>query len=292
MKSIFVFVSLTILVFIISSFKNKLEPDPVAAKLAFPVASQKSNTGSFWGDERDGGRRKHEGVDIFAKKGSDVVAVCNGTIVSVGNGGIGGKTVWLQSDDYGWSAYYAHLNTQSVYEGQDVKKGDVIGTVGNTGNAKYTPSHLHFGIYTTSGAINPLPLIKSAPRIFAPKAQDNDDGTGKKPQELIAKVQRRTIEADNAISNVWRSSFPEKYVCKQLFIPAADPGVEYFVTIKANVVQVIGDKYQVIGKFSKSGNSAYPYSITLWDKKKLFISKDKKLLTESGEQIGTVVWKA
>lgn len=47
-----------------------------------------------------------------------------------------------------------------VHEGQQVKAGDVIGTVGNTGNAQYTPAHLHFGIYTFGGAIDPLPFVK------------------------------------------------------------------------------------------------------------------------------------
>lgn|GEM_PF-2706882 len=134
-------------------------------ELAFPVSGNKSTIGSYWGDGRDAGKRKHEGIDIFAKKGTRVVAVCSGT-VSTGNGGIGGKTVWLQSDDYSWSAYYAHLDSQYVYNGQEVKRGDVIGTVGNTGNAKYTPAHLHFGIYTYTGAIDPYPIVHEAPKII------------------------------------------------------------------------------------------------------------------------------
>jgi peptidoglycan LD-endopeptidase LytH len=58
-----------------------------------------------------------------------------------------------------------------VHEGQSVKKGDVVGLVGNTGNAKNTPSHLHFGVYTNDGPVNPLPFvnrtIKTAPAIPA-----------------------------------------------------------------------------------------------------------------------------
>ena len=134
-------------------------------ELAFPVEGSTSKVGSFWGDGRDAGKRKHEGIDIFAKKGTKVVAVCSGT-VSTANGGIGGKTVWLQSDDFAWSAYYAHLDSQYVFSGQTVKRGDVIGTVGNTGNAKFTPAHLHFGIYTYSGAIDPFPIVNEAPKII------------------------------------------------------------------------------------------------------------------------------
>jgi hypothetical protein len=57
--------------------------------------------------------------------------------------------------------YYAHLDSQLAYEGQVVKVGDTLGLIGNTGNARTTPSHLHFGIYTSGGAINPLPFVEA-----------------------------------------------------------------------------------------------------------------------------------
>ena len=60
---------------------------------------------------------------------------------------------------FGQSIYYAHLDSQAVSIGQTVKKGDIVGFMGNTGNAKTTPSHLHFGIYTGSGAIDPILYI-------------------------------------------------------------------------------------------------------------------------------------
>jgi murein DD-endopeptidase MepM/ murein hydrolase activator NlpD len=136
-------------------------PTPEISKtLVYPV-SGKSRIGSYWGDKRDGGKRKHEGIDIFAKKGTPVVALCDGIIVSSATTPKGGKNLWLQSFKYPWRAYYAHLDQKKVREGQVVKKGQVIGTVGNTGNAKYTPSHLHFGIYKLfGGAENPLPWVK------------------------------------------------------------------------------------------------------------------------------------
>lgn len=61
---------------------------------------------------------------------------------------------------FGQSIYYAHLDSQAVSAGQVVKKGAIVGFMGNTGNAKYTASHLHFGIYTGSGAIDPLLYIQ------------------------------------------------------------------------------------------------------------------------------------
>jgi murein DD-endopeptidase MepM/ murein hydrolase activator NlpD len=151
---------------------TKKDPTPAVSKsraisksLAFPVAGKKNNIGSFWGDVRDGGKRKHKGIDIFAKKGTPVVAVSDGIIVSKGTTPRGGKILWLRTFDQPWVVYYAHLDKHKVHTGQFVKKGQVLGTVGNTGNARYTPAHLHFGIYSWAGAINPLPYVKYSPRV-------------------------------------------------------------------------------------------------------------------------------
>jgi peptidoglycan LD-endopeptidase LytH len=77
--------------------------------------------------------------------------------------------VWLKLPDKNITLYYAHLDKQLVREGQEVKKGETLGTVGNTGNAKHTASHLHFGIYTSAGPIDPFPFVnpqvKSAPSV-------------------------------------------------------------------------------------------------------------------------------
>lgn len=102
---------------------------------------------SFYGDSRDGGKRKHEGVDIFARKGTPVVAPTSGLITRVGTGNLGGNVVWMRDQKRGHSYYFAHLDKQLVTVGTIVKKGDTLGTVGNTGNARTTPPHLHFGIY-------------------------------------------------------------------------------------------------------------------------------------------------
>jgi murein DD-endopeptidase MepM/ murein hydrolase activator NlpD len=131
----------------------------VGPSLGFPVSGSKANVGSVWGDQRDGGKRNHEGIDIFAPKGTPAVAASDGFVVGVREGGIGGKTIWLRPEGKNYTLYYAHLDKQLVHEGQRVKKGDEVGTVGNTGNAQYTPSHLHFGIYTFGGAVDPLPFV-------------------------------------------------------------------------------------------------------------------------------------
>lgn len=143
----------------------------VSRSLAFPVAGKRSNIGSYWGASRDGGRRSHKGIDIFAKKGTPVVAIADGVIVSKGNTPVGGKVLWLKSSKHAWTAYYAHLDKHKVRAGQRVRKGEVIGTVGNTGNARYTPSHLHFGIASNKGWVNPLPYVKHSPKVVAGKSK-------------------------------------------------------------------------------------------------------------------------
>jgi len=139
--------------------------------LSFPVAaSGKPNIGSFYGADRDAGIRKHEGIDIFAKKGTPALAAANG-IAQPGENQLGGKVVFLHPNDADYTLYYAHLDSQLVHNGQHVSIGDTVGLVGNTGNARSTPSHLHFGIYTNEGAVNPLtfvaPITKKAEPILA-----------------------------------------------------------------------------------------------------------------------------
>lgn len=130
-------------------------------RYGFPVLGKSNEAvGSFFGMERDGGKRKHEGIDIFAKRGTPVVAVTNGTITRTGNQGLGGKQVWQRDGLFNYAIYYAHLDSITATDGRTAKIGDTLGFVGNTGNAFGTPPHLHFGIYKSfSGAVNPLPFV-------------------------------------------------------------------------------------------------------------------------------------
>jgi len=143
----------------------------VGPSLGFPVSGSRANVGSYWGANRDGGKRLHEGIDIFAPKLTPAIAAADGVVTGVREEHLGGKTVWIRVGDVNATLYYAHLDKQLVQEGQVVKKGEVVGLVGNTGNAKHTPSHLHFGVYTSNGPVNPLPFvsrsIKTAPAVPA-----------------------------------------------------------------------------------------------------------------------------
>ena len=141
------------------SFKVTIENVPT---LQFPVAGKTHRAiGSFWGAPRDGGRRKHEGVDIFAKRGTPIIAPVDSYVRFVGERGIGGKVVWLRDNKRGQSLYFAHLNELIAKQGTYVKAGDTLGTVGNTGNARTTPPHLHFGVYK-NGAVDPIHYLRPA----------------------------------------------------------------------------------------------------------------------------------
>jgi len=138
----------------------------VGGSLGFPVEGyDHSAIRSFWGDWRAGGRL-HEGVDIFATRGTPVLAATSGTVRSTRPNNLGGNVVFLR-DELGRSQYYAHLDSFIVRRGDRVEAGDTLGFVGNTGNARTTPPHLHFGI-SSSGWFDPLPAL-AAPS--APAAQ-------------------------------------------------------------------------------------------------------------------------
>jgi peptidoglycan LD-endopeptidase LytH len=140
------------------------------ASLTFPVAGRTMHAiNSYFGEARDGGKRDHEGIDIFAPTGTSVVAVAAGTITTVNTTPRGGKVIWQYDAARDVTYYYAHLASQDVRAGQRVQAGDVIGTVGNTGNARTTPPHLHFAVYKTGRvAIDPVPFL------YDPPSQTND----------------------------------------------------------------------------------------------------------------------
>lgn len=115
---------------------------------------------SIFGDPRDGGLRSHEGIDIFADRGTPVIAPAKGIVTRVGSSNLGGNVVWMKDLKRNLNYYFAHLDRQLVNVGKVVSKGDTLGLVGNSGNAKYTAPHLHFGIYQY-GAVNPLGYVQT-----------------------------------------------------------------------------------------------------------------------------------
>lgn len=137
----------------------RLSRMPAPASLAMPVAGLKrSALNDTWHAARAPARR-HEGIDIFAKKGTPVIASTEGLVIRCGENALGGNVVWVLGPG-GHHHYYAHLDqAASVAVGERVPAGKLLGYVGNTGNAKTTPPHLHYGVYADAGAINPYPLL-------------------------------------------------------------------------------------------------------------------------------------
>lgn len=147
----------------LASYGARLAAMPAPASLPMPLPGLKGrDLANTWHAPR-GTRRRHEGIDIFAKRGTPVFATTEGIVFSRGQDALGGNVVWVYGPG-GQRHYYAHLERFSDVAGGDrVSAGTLIGFVGNTGNARTTPAHLHYGVYGDAGAVNPYPLLVTLP---------------------------------------------------------------------------------------------------------------------------------
>ncbi|KUO76579.1 MAG: metalloendopeptidase [Desulfosporosinus sp. BRH_c37] len=130
-------------------------------KYKFPVIGSTWYEDSF-GADREGGKRKHEGTDLFGKEGTPIVSICGGKVEQLGWNRLGGERVGIRGDE-GNYYYYAHLQylSTSLVKGKRVQAGEHLGTMGHTGDALTTPDHLHFGIEIPNGQwINPYPFLE------------------------------------------------------------------------------------------------------------------------------------
>ena len=168
-SKLFAVFAVALLLFVVTGASDKLvfyvrilklytqTPD---TKLAMPLEDvRKQSIADTWQAARGVGR-KHEGQDIFAPKGTPILSATSGYIYNIGENNLGGQTVSVISKG-GRIYYYAHLDSyaRAIRIGDRVTTRTVLGYVGTTGNAQGTPPHLHFGVYTSSGAINPLPML-------------------------------------------------------------------------------------------------------------------------------------
>ncbi len=146
---------------------SNLLPRLTAGGYVFPVYGPVSFSDTFGAFRGDVPGNWHHGDDIFAPLGAPILACAEGTVFSVGWNEVGGNRLWLR-DTRGNEFYYAHLSAFSplAMNGRQVKAGEVLGFVGNTGDAAGTPTHLHFEVHPASllfmgydGAVNPTSYL-------------------------------------------------------------------------------------------------------------------------------------
>ena len=148
------------------------QDSPGFPTLGMPVANFKLSDMLDTFNESRGGERRHEATDIVAPRGTPVLAVDDGTVIKLFMSVPGGRTIYLFDSADRYCYYYAHLDGYEAHlaEGLRVRRGQVIGYVGTTGNAPASSPHLHFGI-TEIGAdkkwwggkpIDPYPLLRAS----------------------------------------------------------------------------------------------------------------------------------
>lgn len=131
----------------------------------FPIIGEVEFIDS-WGYPRMSGTSQahwHQGTDIFAPRGTPLIACESGTLERIGVASLGGNKLWVKGDS-GNEYYYAHLEAfaPGIQAGMRVNAGQVVGYVGDTGNARGTSPHLHFEVHPGGGsAVNPYPLLKA-----------------------------------------------------------------------------------------------------------------------------------
>lgn len=140
--------------------------------LRVPVAGVgRDQVTDTWGDARGEGRT-HHGADIMAPGGTPVIAAAAGTVEKLFRSRLGGITLYQRSADRRWTYYYAHLAgyAPGIREGQQVKSGQQLGWVGDTGDAGAGNYHLHFSVTRTTPDqrwwegedVNPYPYLSRA----------------------------------------------------------------------------------------------------------------------------------
>lgn len=140
------------------------------AMLSIPVAGIRPNQlVDTFAQARDDGVRRHDAIDIPAPAGTPVLAAASGRLDKLFTSEAGGLTLYIRSPDRQFEMYYAHLRDYSpgLYEGQAIRRGQRLGSVGATGNASPASPHLHFALSrVTPGEsphagrpINPYPLL-------------------------------------------------------------------------------------------------------------------------------------
>lgn len=148
----------------------KTVPPPRALTMPIPGLDPRALRDTF--GEARGTSRRHEALDILAPRGTPVVAVDDGVVRKLFTSVPGGLTVYQYDPNSLYCYYYAHLDryAEGLHEGQVLRRGDLVGYVGSTGNASYEAPHLHFALslldtqkrWWTGTPLNPYPFLAAA----------------------------------------------------------------------------------------------------------------------------------
>jgi len=144
--------------------------NPSAEALIVPVLGvERAQLRDNWGESRGGGTREHHALDIPAARGTPVLAAADGTVEKIFESVPGGHTIYVRLRGGDVVHYYAHLDAYAagLQEGQQVRQGQPIGTVGSSGDASPDAPHLHFEVKTVQPGerwwqgtnVNPYPLL-------------------------------------------------------------------------------------------------------------------------------------
>lgn len=145
--------------------------------IRFPQDMEATTFSNTWHAARSGGRR-HKGTDLMAPKGTEIYAAADGVVMRVVKSRNAGRYVAIAHAD-GWETYYMHLNNDlpdenrgsapwfltvapGIYDGAVVTAGQLVGWVGDSGNAEGGPAHTHFEIHRNGRAVNPYPYLTDA----------------------------------------------------------------------------------------------------------------------------------
>ena len=153
---------------------QELRNEPLPSSLTLPVwGLERRQVSDTWGAARSEGR-SHQGTDLFAPRNTPVLSATRGVVTRLSENKLGGTVLYVMGPG-GYQHYYAHLERYGSFKAGDwVKVGDVLGYVGNSGNARATPPHLHYGLYTPGWqAVNPYPYLARAPVQDSTRVQRN-----------------------------------------------------------------------------------------------------------------------
>lgn len=177
----FLFAFAVALVAGIATFISSAPPAEAATQppfeVTFPQEVSKTEFSPTYGDYRSGGRR-HKGNDLLAPRMTEVYAVADGVVIHIGTNRLSGRNLRIEHAE-GWTSHYVHLNNDNlgtddgdapwtltvapgVEVGTTVQKGQLIGWVGDSGNAEGTTPHTHFELRNNGAAINPYSLLIEA----------------------------------------------------------------------------------------------------------------------------------